>query len=252
MRITLNDEEHKPKTALDDDASIYSKRDERSAFEKLKSYKGKEKLSYFCTYFLKPIIIGIIVLALLTSLVYTIFFKTRLKSVCSLFVINSPFTLEAVEDIKTDLTELLVNDPGKEEVIVDDQFWFATDGYQSRMVFTTRIAAGEVNMLILDRGEFETQIGNSVICPLRDAIPAEMYDRLKDYHISVVPEYNEGNGEVVIGEEDVFGLDVTEFLKRMNKMEKVNTSYCLAFVYKAKNPSDNEKILKYMYPEVFE
>lgn len=250
MKITLNDEEKKQSTALEDDASIYSARDERTAVERLKSYKGKEKIQYFCTYFLKKIIAIIIACALVVSLVYTIFFKKRMIPACSLYVINSPFTYEAVETMRSDLTELYVTNPEDEEVVLDDQYWFTSDDYQSRMVFVTRIANGEVNLVVLDLGEFETQVDNEVIIPVKDALTEDVYKKLEDYYCYATPVVTEASGTVV-KDEDVYGLNISKYLMKVNNTDRENKNYCIGFLGNAKNPLDNEKLVKYMFPEAF-
>ena len=86
MKITADNKSEK--TTLEDDAAIYAKRDERPAGEKFKDLQGQEKWQFFKDYALGKIIAGILILALLVSLLYSTF-KPRPETIMYVAIINN-------------------------------------------------------------------------------------------------------------------------------------------------------------------
>ena len=72
--ITLKDADAKEKeTVLDDDASIYQRREKKTERQKFSEMKtSQDKLNYFRMYYLKGTLATIVVAGLLIYLVYTI------------------------------------------------------------------------------------------------------------------------------------------------------------------------------------
>jgi len=60
------------KTALSDDAALYSHKEDVSEQEKWASMTGKERWRYFADYYLGKIVVTVIILAVVGSILYTI------------------------------------------------------------------------------------------------------------------------------------------------------------------------------------
>lgn len=247
MKLELENSKDAKKTTLDESASIYQARDERTPEERLKEFKGKEKIQYFFQYFFWKIAIIAGCALLVIYLVYAIFIKVRPDTVCGLYVLNSPFGQNAYEQMQEELTELLVTDEVHEKIVVDDQYYFWTDDYNYRMAFVTRVAAGEVDMLILDRNEFKQQVNNGILLPVSKCISKALYEELKDYYVTAIPKSEDYNGNITEKEEDVYGLNVAPYISRINAEYGFSEDYVVAFVANAENKDNYEKVIKYLY-----
>ncbi|MCQ2495466.1 MAG: hypothetical protein MJ131_02625 [Lachnospiraceae bacterium] len=247
MKLELENSKDNKKTTLDENASIYQARDERTPEEKLKAFKGKEKIQYFFNYFFWKIALAIAGVVVVGLLVYTIFFKVRPDTVCGLYVINTPFGPNAYQQMQTELGELLVTDDVHEQIILDDQYYFWTDDYNYRMAFVTRVAAGEVDMLILDRSEFKQQVNNGILLPVDKCISPELYAKLEEYYVTAVPKTSDSYGNVTEKEEAVYGLNIAPFITRINSEYGKSEDYCVAFVANSDHKENFEKVVKYIF-----
>ncbi len=247
MRLTLEEKNDTKKTVLDDNAMIYSKREEKTARERLKELKGVEKISYFCTYFLWKYVVGLLIAGLVFSLVYTMFIRVTPEDKITCYVINSPFAPGVVEQVKSEISELLVTDAEKEQVSIDDNYYFWSNDYNYRMVFVAHVAGGDVDMLILDRNEFYNQVNNEILMPVKDAISPELYEKLADKYELAAPKTTNVDGVEEIGEEDVYGLNIESFLERVNGEYGAFSDYCVGFVVNSSKKENFDTVVRYMF-----
>ena len=245
MKITL-EKNQENKTTLEDTASIYSARDERTPREKLKAFKGKEKIQYFCSYFLWKYLLIIAGVIALISLIYTMFFRVVPQDRFSVYVINTPFGPNAIERVRDELKDMFVTDEDTEKVTVDDQYYFWTEDYNYRMVYVAHIASSDADLLILDKNEFYQQVNNEVIIPVKDVLSPELYAELSDYYEYATPKTEDVDGEIMIGEEDVYGLNIKPYLERVNSEYAVPDNYCMAFIVNSKHTGDFDKVTRYI------
>lgn len=229
MKLTADNKSEK--TTLEDNAAIYAKRDERPAKERFKDLKGQEKWQFFKDYILIKVIVGIIIIALAASLLYSMF-KPKPETLMYVAIINNPFDKDNIETMTDDLTAEIVSDREKEEIRLDSDFYFAGNEYNARMKFMTLIAAGEIDSMIFPSVEFGTYIESETYSELGTVLSEETLKKLEGY----IVEY----------EDKRYALDVTEFIE--NRLtSRLTTKYYLACVANSKHKDTFEKLVDYIF-----
>ena len=234
------------KTVLDENADIYRARETKTASETFKTLKGKEKARYFVDYYLAKILIVVAIVALLGSVLYTTL-KPKPKSIYYVAIVVTPFLPDAQTQFKEDLTKLLTADPDKEEVTFDANYSSLIADYNSGISYTMHMAAGEIDMVILTKDELKYQVNNEAFVPIDQVVSKSVYDQIPDSaKHKVVPTYPQDNGDFIEGEEDVYGLNISSFLERINGFE-TSDKYCVAFTSISQNKDKIDTIVKYMF-----
>ena len=229
MKITGDN--NSEKTTLEDDAAIYAKRDERPASERFKDLKGSEKWQFFKDYALAKIIAGVAILALLISLLYSMF-GPKPETLMYLAIINNPFDLERIDRITADLTEEFVTDPKKEEIRVDSDFYFATNEYNARMKFMTMTAGKTIDAVIFPASEFSNYFEAEAFAPLEELLGTDRLEGLEEYRV-----FNEGK---------TYALDVTAYMNNLLGGE-LPVKYYVACISNSKHRDLFEHLVNYIY-----
>ncbi len=233
MKITA-DEGKSLKTTLNDDAAIYAKRDEKKpASETFKELKGKEKWQFFKDYVLGKLIIGIIITAIVVSLLYSTF-GPKPDMLYYVAVIDNPFYKDTVESMTADLTERYVSDKKKEEIKIDTDFYFSGDDYNSRMKFMTYIAGSTIDAAVFPSDEFASYADSETFSDLETVLDASMIERLEPYWIR--------GGK----DNKIYALDITEFVSRQLDAQTSN-KYYVASILNSKNAERFEGLVAHMF-----
>ena len=93
------------KTALDDDAEIYQKREEKTEKEKWKEMDGKAKAQYFADYYLGKLIVAVIIIGVGVSLLWH-FFKPKDETVLYAAVIDESLDAKELTDMTSELEKI--------------------------------------------------------------------------------------------------------------------------------------------------
>ena len=137
------------KTRLDDSAEIYNRhREEQSEKEKWKSMTPKEKYSYFKTYYLTKVLVGIAILACAVSLIYTMV-KPRPDTLLYAAVIDYAMTDDMLDTVEAGFSEYINLDSQTQNLIFDNSFVLSSQtDYNIRQKFSTYLFAGELDVII--------------------------------------------------------------------------------------------------------
>ena len=216
MKITAQDMDAK-KTALDDDAAIYGKRDEKDAKETFASLEGKEKWEYFKDYILGKLVIIAVVAVFSVYLLYSVF-GPKPESLLYLAVIDDPLGTENVEKLQDVLTQHYVKDPKKEKVTVDASYYFVTEDYNARMKFMTLTAAKEVDFCIIPQNEIENYMDSDIFAALEDVMGADALDK---YASRIYKDPVSGKA---------YGIDVSSMINSTLGFEAVNDYYAVCII----------------------
>lgn len=246
MRIEA---EKKRETTLDDSASIYQKREEKSGKETFDSLDGKEKWQFFKDYIFKKLLLFGAITAAVACLLYSVL-KPQPEVMLEVIVFDSPFTAELSESIKSDLNELFVTDEKTQQIVFDTTYYLSNDEYSTRMKFMTMLAAAEIDAIIMPRSEFQTQVNADSIEVIDNYLDADTLDRLFAYRVNAIPYVTEldsdGNETVIKGEEATYGLDITDYISSLYG-EEINTPYYLVFPVNTKKVDNINTFVKYIY-----
>ena len=229
MKLTADNKSEK--TTLEDNAAIYAKRDERPAKERFKDLKGQEKWQFFKDYVLAKVIVGIIIIALLASLLYSMF-KPKPETLMYVAIINNPFDKGNLDAMTDDLTASIVTDTKKEEIRLDSDYYFAGNEYNARMKFMTLIAAGDIDSMIFPAVEFGNYFEAATYAELGTVLSEETLKKLDEY----IVEYEDGR----------YALDVTGFIE--NRLTaQITTKYYLACVSNSDHKENFTKLVDYIF-----
>lgn len=237
-------------TRLDEDASIYAKRNENTPARKIWStLTGREKWQFFKDYYLKIVIITGIIAAFLIWFLITILTpqpEMRMKAA----FINSVMTEEAAEQLTSDLSALLNIDSKTEEVNIDNNLFMSLDQsatdqgtMTSQQKLSVYIYAGELDLIVADQAIFERFCGSGFFAPLDDALPEDLKQTLSKQYI-MGQHLTEDNPEESDPEPVAYGIS----LSGCKAFEDLNTGIAnpvLGIVINTKHPDEAIETLRY-------
>lgn len=198
------------KTALDDSASIYQKREEKTDRAKWKELKGfKAKWEHFRAYYLLKTFIWVCVLAFIGYAVYEIVAPEKERVLYVTFLDAVVFNDE-MENLQSGYGEYISFDEDKQEMVFDNTTMISTAGdATSAQKFTAHAFVGEIDIIIA-RESLLKQYAGHYLRPLSDQLPADLYEELTDLFCYARPQDEEGN----FGEEQPYGIIVSDLIEQ--------------------------------------
>lgn len=197
--------EHK-KTALDDDSLLYQKRDDSLGKKDTSSLTGKQKLGYFRDYYLKALIVGLLITAMAVALIYTMFFRHQTTVLSVAFVGNA-----WVADTEN-LTQTLRDYYGltdKNDYISLEHY--DPNEYTSQIKLSTYVAAREINLFICSEEIFDQYAEMGYFYDLSKILPKEVYQKFEGQIIKASQIDRDDDGTVLKTYPAApYGIDVTE------------------------------------------
>ncbi|MGN0164862.1 MAG: hypothetical protein ACI39R_01650 [Lachnospiraceae bacterium] len=146
------------KSTLDDDASIYQKKEDRdetkSAKQKWSSMNGKEKKQYFKDYMLKPLLLGVFLVGIVIYLIYTIVFDASTTRFYLAVVGSNYMDNAAMEEHLDELAETW-NFSKKEKAVYNPDVAMGSGGFSDQSTFVTYLYAGSMNAVIGTKDQLE-------------------------------------------------------------------------------------------------
>lgn len=159
-------------TILSDDASIYSKREDRDAKTKFSNLHGAEKRRYFFDYIFGKIVIIVVIAALLGSIAYSIL-KPRPEVMYSVAFIDSIILPEAKEQLLVAATDKFITDPDKQTLTLDYDFYFSAASYDMRSRFMAQLTVGDIDCVVIPPYEMDNYSDSELFVDLSTVLPAE-------------------------------------------------------------------------------
>ena len=168
------------KTVLDDNASIYAKREEESVKKTWKELEGKEKWTFFKDYFLMKCIVG---LALAGFLIYlgVVVFGPHKEEALYVTVLMDTLDEDSVAKMKNDLSNVIETD--KYHIInIDDSFFFAPgcSTMTGDEKLTTIMYTGAIDAMVFDQDYFKQYAYYGFLKNLDTYLPDDIKDALSD------------------------------------------------------------------------
>ncbi len=191
------------KTALGDDAEIYTYNENMSTRDKLKGKSIKEKWEFFKQYYLLKVLGITIAAVFVLSLILTV---VRPRKQCMIYVVSSDnaVTEEEKAAIKAAMTERLITNPKKQEIIFDDNFYFLTDEYRAYQRYMVYNTVGQITVSILPEEVFRDMVVNNQFKPISDVIPSDLFSKLADK--MAISATKDEDGNMIENSEKAYGL----------------------------------------------
>ena len=144
------------KTALDDEAEIYQKREEKTEKEKWKQMDRKAKAQYFVDYYLGKLIVAVIIIGIGASLLWH-FFKPKDETVLYAAVIEESLDATKLADMTSELEKLCQADGRHQKVKIDDSFYLKDQALARLEVY---VESKQVDVIIADQKTFKKLAGD--------------------------------------------------------------------------------------------
>lgn len=238
----------KAKTKLDENASIYSKRETLTEKQKLSEMKFIEKLKYLKEYYLVRTLVIIAIIALSGSLLYTMF-SPKPEVVLSISIIDSPFFDEDIAAIQEAMTKRLVADEDKQEVFIDTEYYMSADAYSNQMKLMTRLAAEQIDVLIARKSYFTGLIEGSMLMPLEGILPEDMKKEFSDDLIYGKTKETGVNGQDdIYGDEMLYGITLSQF-ETLHEFDLSEDPYVFGLAANAKQKENAMELIRYFQKE---
>ncbi len=197
------------KTVLDDSASIYQQREEKTDRAKWKDLKGfKAKWEHFKAYYLLKTFILVCVIAFAGYAIYEMFApeKERLLYVA---ILDTVIMTEDMEELQTGYEEYVSMDEETQELYFDNTIMVSNSAdVGSAQKFLTHAYAGDIDVIIA-RESVLKQYAGVYLRPLSDQLPSDLYEELSELFCYAAPVDEEGN----VGEEQPYGIIISDYVE---------------------------------------
>ena len=193
------------KTVLDDDASLYNKKHDVVTKEDLKNLSFKDKLRYFKDYYLKIVVIAVIILIGVCMILNETVFN-RKTCVLSIACVNE-YQIERSTELNTALEEIITIENKNDYANVA---YYDLDQYNMNMAFITHTTTGGVDLMICSADQFESSANRGMLMDLSELLPSETYEKLSGSILeSRTSDEDYDTGEITYGEMQPFGIDIS-------------------------------------------
>ncbi len=228
------------KTTLDDSASIYQRREEKSDKAKWKELKGfKAKWEHFKAYYLLKTFIWGCVIALGGYAVYEMFAPEKEQMLYAAIldrVIMDPETKLLTEEFGAYISL----DEENQEVRFDNTIMISNDrDGSSAQKFMAHAYAGEIDIVIA-RESVLTQYAGHYLRPLSDQLPADLYEDFSELYCYAAPENEDGS----LGKEEPYGIYITDYIEGSPYYKE---PIVLAISGNSKRTENAEAFVRYLY-----
>lgn len=227
------------KTALDDSASIYQRREEKSDRAKWKELKGfKAKWEHFRAYYLLKTFIWVCVIAFAGYAVYEIFApeKERLLYVS---ILDGVVSTAEMETLQEGYQEYVSFDEETQETVFDNSVMISdSSDATSAEKFTVHAFVGDIDIIIARESVLKQYAGH-YLRPLSEQLPADLYEVLSDRFCYAAVEDEDGN----VKEEQPYGIYISDFVTQNPYYKE---SVALAICGNSKRQKNAEEFVRYL------
>lgn len=165
-------------SVLKKDADIFKKRDENKYLGDKKKLSKEEKKAIFKEYYLKPIIIVLVIIAVIVYIRVDSLLHPTPDYKFEVACVGTYFSDDDLREASNKLTEFFGYD-GEKEVALCSNYGMGDD-YASNVKFQTSISAGEVDCCILDKYKFGANANNGLFIDLEEVLSKEQLEFFKD------------------------------------------------------------------------
>lgn len=175
-----NEDLTETKSVLDEKASIYKKREDKTEKEKWKDLDGKGKWKYFSQYYLLKVVIAVLVLAVI---VYTVWSILKPKTPVAFYMayVYGQIDKEKAEDVIAEFAEKSGIDRENEQVVISDEFY--TDQYNGLSATEKLISfsyTNQLDLVVADEDVFEKLAASGNMMNIESFLGDELYKEIED------------------------------------------------------------------------
>lgn len=227
-------------TKLSDNAEIYQPRKEQTEKEKLREMPFKKKLAYLKEYYGLQALIAIVIIAVVSYFLYSIFGpKTNIQ--LEVAIINNTIQEEVLAEYKDSFVEYLQLDSKTEDVNINSSFYFNNEatGFNMRQILSTYVATQEIDIIIAPKSEFENFAYNGYFIDLSEQLPTDLYSAMtKRFYISDMVD----NPDKV-----AYGINLSDSSLFKDNGFNDTDPYMLGIVANAKHSENSVEFIRYLF-----
>lgn len=194
------------KTVLNDDAALYSHKEDVSEKEKWQTLSKKEKWQYFADYYLGKIVAIVIVLAVLGSILHTML-TPKPEVVLAVAVVNDGANQALYDTLQAEFNEIISLDAEKQQTVFDTGYSFNDFDYQSWQKFSMYNMVGDLDVSIMPYAYFEQYAPGEYFSPVAVHLSSGLYASLSEYLLETKKQDESGN--LIQDSETVYGIDLS-------------------------------------------
>lgn len=227
------------KTVLDDTASIYQKREEKTDRAKWKELKGfKAKWDHFRAYYLLKTFIWACVVAFVGYMIYEMVAPDD-ERLLYVAILDTVIMTEEMEELQSGYEEYVSLDEETQETLFDNMILISnTTDAASAQKFTAHAFAGEIDIIIA-RESLLKQYAGYYLRPLSEQLPADLYEELTEHFCYARPQDEDGNW----GEEAPYGIVISDYVKQSPYYDE---PIVLAIVGNSQRTGNAELFVRYL------
>ena len=197
------------KTVLDDSASIYQRREEKSERAKWKDLKGfKAKWEHFRAYYLSKTLIWACVIAFVVYAVYAMLKPEKEKMLYVTFLDAAVLT-EELERLEAGYGEYIGLDSETQTTTFDNTVMISSSGdAASAQKFTAHAYVGDIDVIVATESVVKSY-AETYLLTLDKQLPADMYESLSERFCYATPIDEDGNP----GEEAPYGIYISDLIE---------------------------------------
>lgn len=193
------------KTVLNDDAALYSHKEDVSEKEKWQNMNKKERWQYFADYYLARIVVTVIVAAVLISILYTML-SPKPDVVLSVAIVNDSVAADTYDNLQQKFEEHLGIDPETQQTLFDTAYSFSSIDYESWQKFSMYNMVGDLDVTIMPLSVFEEYAPGGYFSAISQHLPSDLYRDLSEYMLETKQKDDDGN--LIPDSETVFGINL--------------------------------------------
>ncbi len=231
-------------TRLDDNASIYERRNPKSERQKLSEMNGREKWQYFKDYYFKKTVISVLLISLVGYFLYTVL-SPKPETVLHIACANYQFSEEQIEQLEQEVADYLGINPNTQEVLFDPSYILSDFDYSSAEKLSVLAFARELDVLIVPESKFQEYAFSGSLWSLSDQLPTDLYSALSDkFYLSQLRQ-DEESYENATGPSYVFGIYLDEV--ELFKNYPTEDPPVLGIVLSGENNENAVEFIRYLF-----
>ncbi len=195
------------KTVLNDDAALYSHKEDVSEKEKWQAMSKKERWQYFADYYLGKIVAAVIILAVAGSILHTML-TPKPEVVLAVAVVNDGANQTLYENLQTKFNQWIALDEETQQTVFDTGYNFNNYDYQSWQKFSMYNMVGDLDVSIMPQTYFEQYAPGDYFSPVAAQLSSGLYAALSEHLLETGRQDEHGN--LIPDSETVYGIDLSD------------------------------------------
>ena len=227
------------KTVLDDSASIYQQREEKSDRAKWKELKGfKAKWEHFKAYYLLKTFIWACAIALIGYGIYEMF-APEPERMLYVAILDTVVQTDEMEQLEAGYAEYISLDKETQSLYFDNMIMVSNKSDPaSAEKFTAHAFVGDIDIIIAGESLIKAYAGHYLL-PLSDQLPEDLYEALTEKYCYASAVDQDGN----VGEELPYGIYIADYAETS---PYYNEPVVLAIVGNSKRAENAQAFVRYL------